>query len=759
MKPPWKLSPDGTPALTRAHWLLLSLSAGVTLAGYYYSKRITEERTEARFKRQAEQVVELVVERMGKYEDALWGGVSAIRALGGNVSYPDWRTFASSMRIEEKYPGINGIGVIHAVNEANLDEYLATQRQTRPDFRIYPRHRKSEHWPISYIEPVAPNEQAVGLDIAHESNRLTAANRARDTGKAQITGPIVLVQDAKKTPGFLFYAPFYNGETNTVAERRSSIVGLVYAPFVVERLMEGTLERDQRHVAVRISDGVEPIYDEHGSADDAFDPQPLYTTTRTLNLYGRQWLFELRSDSTFRHAASNAQPLTILLGGAALDILLLFLFLGMVRRERDAISYSDRVTQELRTRQCELERGNATLREQSAAINAARCEAEDARAVAERAAATQAQFLATMSHELRTPMNGVIATAELLADAAPEERKQLTDVIIRSGQTLLALINDILDFSKLEAGKVELDPHPTDLRLLFRDVLQLLEPAREANAVALTFEISPEIPNHVLADGLRLRQVIMNLCSNAIKFAQGGQVRVSCIQEARIGARCAFTIAVEDNGIGIEDPSVLFKEFSQADASTTRKFGGTGLGLAICKRLVERMGGTIAVDSTLGLGSRFYFQLMLDATEVAPAPVDTPSDAAAHSIHRGHALIVDDNAVNRMVAQKLLARLGWQVSVATDGQQALDMATQREFDLIFMDCQMPVLDGYEATTRLRELRPDVAPIIALTANAMPSDQQRCLDAGMSDFLPKPVRAEALRVMISKWTASSHPSKA
>jgi CheY-like chemotaxis protein len=252
-----------------------------------------------------------------------------------------------------------------------------------------------------------------------------------------------------------------------------------------------------------------------------------------------------------------------------------------------------------------------------------------------------------------------------------------------------------------------------------------------------------------MVDGVRLRQILLNLCSNAVKFSPRGSVTVSCELLERQGPECSLRFTVKDTGIGIADCSALFQEFTQADASTTRRYGGTGLGLAICKRLVERMGGKIAAESVLGRGSKFYFELQLrecDAVandtklfdEVLPVPVN------------GSALVVDDNVVNRMVAQKLLERMGWRVTLACSGYEALELARGKDFDLIFMDCQMPEMDGYQATRALIAERPLHPPIIALTANASPDDRDRCLEAGMQDFLAKPVRAQDLRAVVSRW---------
>lgn len=329
------------------HWLIVIASLVLTLSAWYISKQSIDEKIALQFDRQAKQLVELVSERMKKYEDGLWGGVSAIQTNGGDISYKDWKTFSHSLRIEDKYPGINGIGVIHYVAPEKMDAYLAEQRKDRPDYALHPTHQKNEFWPITYIEPVETNAKAVGLDMAHEKNRYTAALKARDTGKAQITGPIVLVQDKEKTPGFLFYAPFYRGGIyNTKEERREHFTGMVYAPFVVKKLMEGTLQKEKRRVSIKIMDGEEVLYDEHIKENTDYDTNHLYSKRFELDLYGRNWVFDVRSTKSFREATENNQPMLILIGGIIIDTLLLTLFILLANSNQRAVRFIHKITEE-----------------------------------------------------------------------------------------------------------------------------------------------------------------------------------------------------------------------------------------------------------------------------------------------------------------------------------------------------------------------------------------------------------------------------
>ena len=338
------------------HWVVISLSIVLTISAWYFSKMQLSEKVEERFHRETDRVVELVKERMQLYENALWGGV-ALYDASEKVTYPEWVIYAKSLQIDKIYPGINGIGVIHNIQSAGLEAYFARERKWRPDYKIHPKHHESEYWPITYVEPVGPNQKAIGLDMAFETNRYTAIKKARDTGQAQVTGPIILVQDAKKTPGFLFYTPFYKEgqKPQTIEERRENIDGVTYAPFIMHKLMEGTLAQRNRHVGLKISDGGELLYDDHSSGSKvAIDEDPFFRKTVQMSMYGRTWTFDLWSNQDFRAAASSVQPYMILFGGVVIDSLLFMLFFLISRSNQQAISYADRKTQELQQANTEL---------------------------------------------------------------------------------------------------------------------------------------------------------------------------------------------------------------------------------------------------------------------------------------------------------------------------------------------------------------------------------------------------------------------
>ena len=382
---------------------------------------------------------------------------------------------------------------------------------------------------------------------------------------------------------------------------------------------------------------------------------------------------------------------------------------------------------------------------------------------AEDLAKSKGDFLAVMSHEIRTPLNGIIGMTEvLLSQRLGGEHREFVETIRNSGEALLTIINDILDFSKIEAGKLDLEVAELGIQQVIRDALQIVQNAASKKSLSLELDIDPDLPFAVLGDAVRLRQVLLNLLSNAIKFTATGVVQVSAKLRSSEQEMCEIEFSVKDQGIGMtaEEKGKLFRPFAQADASTTRRFGGTGLGLAICKHLTEMMGGQIGVDSEPGVGSTFWFTIRAQAVRRVEEPVlDAPCESSAPTGLKGaRLLLVEDNPTNQKVALLTLRRLGYAADVASDGVEAVEAAAKSDYDLILMDCQMPDMDGFEATKLIRASSPHGAqvPIVAMTANAFAEDRQACLAGGMSDYLSKPVREEQLRSKLEQWLEVSQP---
>jgi PAS domain S-box-containing protein len=374
-------------------------------------------------------------------------------------------------------------------------------------------------------------------------------------------------------------------------------------------------------------------------------------------------------------------------------------------------------------------------------------ELAEAKARAEEAAAVKSRFLAQMSHEIRTPLNALLGFSELLAQTALEPAQQdYLRLQQEAGQTLLAIINDILDLARLEAGKVEIRPEPTSPGELIRGCVELFAPSASAKGLVLAVRLDPALPGWALLDRVRVRQVLGNLVANALKFTAQGEVAVTAQVRASEAGPPSLEVTVRDTGIGIpaEKLGGLFQPFTQADSTTYARFGGTGLGLAICKTLVGLMGGAIGVASTAGRGSRFWFQLPL-AEARAPAAAPALPAPAAEAARRARVLLVDDTRLNRLLGSAILEQAGHAVVAVADGAEAVAAVRAGGFDFVVMDVQMPVLDGLEATRRIRRLPGAVGrvPILGCTANVLPEQRQACLEAGMDGVVVKPLRRDAL----------------
>jgi signal transduction histidine kinase/ActR/RegA family two-component response regulator len=461
----------------------------------------------------------------------------------------------------------------------------------------------------------------------------------------------------------------------------------------------------------------------------------------------------------------------------------------------------------------------ARLRDRAAQarLAAAKRQAETRAQDAQAAARSKGELLAVMSHEMRTPMSGVLGFANLLLDTPlSREQREFAQIVQRSGDALLTVINDVLDYSKIEAGRMTVERIDMALHDVCEEVRAILQSAALERGVALVVRYDPRVPKFIKGDPVRIRQVLLNLAGNAVKFTEGGSVAIG----AEVLDPGRVKISVTDTGIGIptEQMATLFQQYAQGDTARSRRYGGTGLGLAISKTLVELMGGEIGAQSTVGAGSTFWFVLPLNAgveaaasvPPRAPAPVPTalregpparaapaipllteraarapdetasssppsrepertPGAAASSSTAPPSApaavrlLLVEDNFVNQRVALYMLAKLGYHVDLANDGREALNRLGKQRYDLVLMDCQMPEMDGFEATRLIRDPTSEVldheVPIVAMTANAFPEDRARSLECGMSDFLSKPVDQAALSAMIVKWLRPAEESTA
>ncbi|MEH6758445.1 MAG: CHASE domain-containing protein [Parasphingorhabdus sp.] len=704
--------------------------------------------------------------RLNSYRQSLDGGAAIFDTMD-SVSLEQWRAYVAVLNIKETLPGINGLGFVEPVRRSEINDYLqSTQDRGVDNINIHPQTDLDEIFSISYIEPIAANRAAVGLDIAFEKNRRKAAYHARDTGKATITKRIYLVQDETRSAGFLLMRPTYHQGhiLKTDEQRRAAFRGWVYAPFIATRFMEDLTSSQGETLDIEVYDGRKPYATNlifRSNADDSVRV-PRYSITRTFHMMEQEWTVVWKSTPAFEARVSSREPLFILMGGMMVSVGFVLIIFFHVRRE----SY---VRNEVKIKTEELVQKE---REVSHAL-----------ARAELATEAKSKFLANMSHEIRTPMNGVIGFTQLLNDDnLNEKQKRYVQMISDSGSVMMNLLNDILDISKVDAGLMEINATPIDVRHIIQNCMKMISPTAETKQIELITEVDARLPRLIKGDGLRLRQIILNLLANAVKFTDNGHVQLEARYLPTVPNGSAdhqhseLWISVSDTGIGIarERQAAIFEPFRQADESTARKYGGTGLGLSISNQLVKLMGGHMSMESELLHGSVFTFRIPAEnCAELNHGGLDHQDEqpdaaAALPSIRRKKTkiLVAEDHDVNQMLLSEMLTNLGYDYEIADNGIDAVALVGQArekksQFDLVLMDIQMPYIDGLKATQIIRKDGVSAAelPIIALTANAYAQDISDCLAAGMQAHLAKPFSVEDLQDLIQKWVGARTEAQA
>ncbi len=730
---------------------------GVTVFSWNLTKTTTYERNLAAFNTLSKDSEKALTHRIESYRQSLDSG-AALFATSDRVTLGDWKTFVGILKIEDTLPGINGIGYIEPVLRSREKQYLTDLLARGVNgVTVHPRTKWAEILSISYIEPISVNKEAVGLDIGFETNRRSAAYRARDTGRATITKRIFLVQDKTKSAGFLLLRPIYHlgRPLTSVSRRRAAFRGWIYAPFVASRFMEDLTASQGTNLDITVHDGdsanhSQLIFESEGVSDKTQPPQ--YSVTKTLPIMGQQWTVSWHSTPEFESSVGTKEPMFVLIGGLALILGFSTLVIFYARREAYVKDEVKSKTQILVDKEKEI----------VSALN-----------VAEAATGAKSKFLANMSHEIRTPMNGVIGFTQLLDDGTLNETQQkYVRLISDSGSSMMTLLNDILDISKVDSGSMAITPEPSDVRHLLNSCVKLFSPNAEEKHLTLLVDLDKELPQWVEVDGFRLRQIVMNLLANAIKFTESGYITISADlidipQSAQSeGCRSELQISVVDTGVGIarDRQAAIFEPFIQEDDSTARKYGGSGLGLTISKQLIELMGGSIRVTSHIGRGSKFTVNMPVKrlAQKTPENLIEFPTSPETPCKNTGIAkriLVAEDHDVNQVLIGEMLTKLGYDYELAVDGAEAVAMIRKAEiaenqYDLALMDLQMPYVDGIKATLMVRGhgIDANALPIVALTANAFEQDVNRCIEAGMQAHLAKPLAIEDLRNAVLNWAA-------
>ena len=549
------------------HWAVISMSLVLTLAAWLFTKSQVEEKSQLRFEQTSKHVIELIYDRMTRYENALRAAVSAIKANDGEMRLSEWRRFAHELRIYERYPGINGIGVIFEVSNEDLPGFLEKQRRERPLFDIHPQHDYSTHFPITYIEPSNLNRQAIGYDMAHESKRRKAVLEARESGEPQITAPIILVQDSEKTPGFLLFVPYHDsnvGADDVPLDKR--FLGIVYAPFIFKELIAGVLGQENRHVRFDVRDQGQILYEEYGEEDAR--PQTKFLMKDELELFGREWKFTLWESPDFHNVDSELLPTVILIGGLLIDGLLLVIFISLSHANRRAVRLADDMVHDLTATTRSLERSNADLE----------------------------QFAHVASHDLRTPLRGLAyligyVEEDIQVNGQPDEGKekikQSIDRMKDQVKRMDSLIKGLLDYGKVGGGKIEVE------QLDMNSWIDNIRADMNLGVTQLVYN-GEDLVLHT--DATTLKQVLTNLIENAVKYNDcRDRMKIEMNMEKTLPDRLEFKVT--DNGPGIDSRFLdrIFEAFQQIPNQQAPD--GVGIGLSIVKRAVERYGGSISVTS------------------------------------------------------------------------------------------------------------------------------------------------------------------
>lgn len=701
------------------------LIIGIVFSVYGWQEEVghTEERNEEYFTALVDDTQEALRTRLALYEQSLRGAVGFVTA-SDIVTREDWGIYVGKLDISQTLPGIVGIGYVDYVLEQDLPSYLEEIRQDNAaNFTNYPETNFTDKFIVRYMAAGDnPNvEEVVGLDNGSEETRRRVSEISRDTGETRISNVIrrqaVNIANSNAPPSFLMLVPVYEGGTipDSVGARRANIRGWVESPFMAEDLLQDLIEVSRDQVAFRVYDGTElsPENVIYSNRDESHS-EPEFITQTTLEIAGQIWTIQWHSTEFFEPPSDPNTPIYLLCFELFI-VLLLALLLQLLVRQNVLVS------QRVRQRTSEL---------------------NEAKKRAENADAMKSDFLANMSHELRTPLNGIIGTADLLMNTQLTERQyEYSNIIARSGESLLLLINDILDISKIEAGELEINPEPFVLRHMLKDALQPQLSKASQSDTELNVDYNPSVPYGIVGDPLRISQVVINLVGNAIKFADHGSVTVRIDYQNVSAGKVNLRVEVEDSGIGIAPDRIqeIFGKFSQADGKITRKYGGTGLGLAISKNLVELMGGEIGVESEPGQGSTFWFTLPVEVAQLEP-PENQSQDM--DTVKEKKVLVIEPSPITRKIIGKYLTEFGiehYTTASAAEGQTVIE---EKAYDSCVVSSALEEADIESIMRHAQNARPDLKFVLVTSVTAIP-EMGAIKSSGFSSFILKPVYPDDL----------------
>ena len=691
-----------------------------------------------------------IAERLN-ISDSKLSGYNAFFHSSNNVSKEEFINFSIILIDNDKvFQAVGWVEIIEHKNRDYVERELSRQNNEKVNFKevdvkgeLNVAPVRDEYYSVLYIYPLEINKRAIGVNLASNENRFTALNMARRNKKPYATSPVVLAQDLERKYSYIIYLPVFRKHQKT----KETFVGYVSGVFKVAGLfgdvVQSAKENNYGIIVTDITDSenIIPLFSSDGVKEKQFS-----SVLNVFDFGGRSIQAEFYLDTSSGLITKNWVSWTILTGGFMM-VALLQSFILMITGVTESIRREvDRKTHDL----------------------------NEAKKIAENANRSKSNFTANMSHEIRTPLHAVIGLINLcLKTSIDKQQKEYLDKARLASDTLLLLVNQVLDYSKIEAGKLELEVTRLDFPAVLRKLNSLFAMQFKQKGIDFSFKLPDKIPLALKGDPLRLEQILINLCGNALKFTENGSVVVDVSVQSISDTHVAFDFSVIDTGIGIsvEQRAGLFKPYEQADNSMSRTYGGSGLGLTICKQIVDLMGGSISVSSQEGEGSRFDIHVILECNndnvwvdssrvlneihkdEEEPYVNDMKSSTQVEQLEHSsknkmnnklqlaglNILLVEDVMVNQLIAKSILETHGAKIIVAENGLEALDqLHNNQDIDLILMDIQMPKMDGYEATRKIRQI-PSLKniPIIAMTANAMSNDIKQCIEAGMNDHLAKP----------------------